>query len=131
MGGSPCASQPPSRPVAPMSLSPDFPPTPAADLVAAPAHGASSIARTPYLDLVRQAWRATAADTDPRADRLALALHAFARDGRARGAPVESLLGALDRLSRWVGHVDDVEPGFERVRDWAGTVVIRAYYGVG
>jgi hypothetical protein len=73
---------------------------------------------------VRQAWRAARRRTDPHAEGLARALHAFARDGRARGAPVAALLQALDGLVRR----DDGEPGFERVREWAGTQVIRAYY---
>lgn len=73
---------------------------------------------------VRQAWRVARRGPDPHADGFAQALRAFARDGRARGASVAALLRALDGLVRR----DDGEPGFERVREWAGTQVIRAYY---
>jgi hypothetical protein len=89
------------------------------------------VARSPYVDAVRRAWRATAADVDPRTDALVLALHALARDARARGASIGSVLRVLDRLAPGVVGGDDSEPGFDRVRDWAGTQVIRAYYGGG
>jgi hypothetical protein len=41
------------------------------------------------------------------------------------------VLRVLDRLAPGVVGGDDSEPGFDRVRDWAGTQVIRAYYGGG
>lgn len=101
-----------------------------ASAMPAAAHTTTNAARrSPYLDLVRRAWRATPDDVDPRTGALALALSAFAKDGRARGATVESLLHALDRLTRSVAGRDESEPGFARVREWAGTQVIRAYYG--
>lgn len=82
--------------------------------------------RSAYLGAVRVAWRRARAGEEPRADALALALRVFARDGRARGATVESLLRALDGVVRSVDgpEADDAD----RVRDWAGTQVIRAYY---
>ena len=107
-----------------MSFSPEPPRSPATP---APASASTTRAhRGPYLDAVRRAWRSVAADVDPRIDALALALHAFARDGRARGASVESLLRALDRLAH--PPIGEPEPGFTYVREWAGTEVIRAYY---
>lgn len=109
-----------------MSFSPDL--SPRFEPAAVPG---ASYARGPYLDAVRRAWRATTVDLDPRSDALALALHAFAKDGRARGASVESLLRALDRLARASAGRDEREPGFAAVREWAGTQVIRAYYTVG
>lgn len=99
--------------------------------IAQPASAAATGGWSPALDAVRRAWRATPADVDPRTEALAGALRALAREGHARGATVESLLCALDRLTRWVGAADELEPGFGIVRDWAGTVVIRAYFGVG
>ena len=109
-----------------MSLSSDLSGSPTA--ATTPAEVARA-PRSPYLDAVRRAWRSVAADVDPRIDALALALHAFARDGRARGASVESLLRALDRLAH--PPIGEPEPGFTYVREWAGTEVIRAYYAGG
>ena len=81
----------------------------------------------PYLSAVREAWRTACALRDPRAPALDLALRAFARDGRARGASVGSLLRALDALVR---PTDGGDSGLDvpTLREWAGTQVIRSYY---
>lgn len=86
-------------------------------------------AGSPYLAAVHRAWREVCATTEPRSDALRLALHALARDARARGLAVQSLLKALDQLTKPPTPADAATPGFERVREWAGTEVIRAYYG--
>src|SRR5206468_3838045 len=49
-------------------------------------------AKGPYLSAVRDAWRNACLLREPRSPALDLALRAFARDGRARGASVGSLL---------------------------------------
>ncbi|MDF1503952.1 hypothetical protein [Roseisolibacter sp. H3M3-2] len=73
---------------------------------------------------VRAAWQLARRDADPHAEPFAQALRAYARDAHAGGVPVSALLQALDGLVRR----DDGEPGFERVREWAGSQVIRAYF---
>ena len=95
------------------------------------ASSAPSTPRSPYVDAVRRAWRLTGAASDPHTDALRLALHALGKDGRARGASITSLLQALDRLAGTRAPRHDTEPGFDRVREWAGTELIRAYYGQG
>jgi hypothetical protein len=54
--------------------------------------GAPSAIRTPYYGRVRQAWRAAVARREFTDPQLALALHVFARDARAREIPVSDLL---------------------------------------
>ena len=49
-------------------------------------------ARGPYLSAVRDAWQHARAAHDAEHPALLLALAAYARDGRARGVPVEVLL---------------------------------------
>ena len=114
-----------------MPFSPDLPHRADSSVAASSAATTAVPARGAHLDGVRRAWRATADDVDPRGEPLARALRAFAREGRARGALVGALLRALDRLACPLGRDDEPEPGFERVRDWAGTQVIRAYYDGG
>ena len=74
---------------------------------------------------LQAAWERTRARVDPRSEVLADALHTVAREARTRGAPVTALLRALDRLAAMDGGADG---GFARVRAWAGTEIIRAYY---
>jgi hypothetical protein len=85
--------------------------------------------RSPYLRAVRRAWRAAPRGSDPRGIALSLALRAYAKDGRARGAPVEALLRALDRLTHPA--LGDAPPEAAPVREWAGVEIIRAYYADG
>lgn len=72
-----------------------------------------------------EAWQRARAAADPRGEALAQALCAVAREARAGGAPVTALLRALDRLAAADG---GAAAGFARVRAWAGTEVIRAYF---
>ena len=88
-------------------------------------------AASPYLAAVHHAWREVCATSEPRSDALRLALHALARDARARGLAVSALLRMLDQLTKPRSPADAETPGFDRVREWAGTEVIRAYYGAG
>ena len=84
-------------------------------------------ARGPYFLALRAAWRTASEARDGEHPALALAVAAFARDGRARGAPVELLLRALDTIVRpQLG--GDAALDFASVREWAGTQLIRAYY---
>jgi hypothetical protein len=87
-----------------------------------------SAARGPYLDAVRAAWRSAREVHDRRHPALALALAAFARDGRAREVPVEVLLRALDTIV-YPQDGGDTQLDFSDARDWAGTLLIRRYYG--
>ena len=80
-----------------------------------------------YLTAVREAWHRALDAREMRSDGLALALWAYARDGRARGVSVATLLRALDLLVRPVPGRDPA-PDVDRVREWAGTQVICAYY---
>jgi hypothetical protein len=84
-------------------------------------------ARSPHFAAVQAAWRAACAAFDPGHPTLALALAAYARDGRARGVPVAVLLGALDTVVRPASGGDPgLDAGGARAR--AGTALIRAYY---
>lgn len=85
-------------------------------------------ARGPYLDAVRSAWRVAREAHDERHPALALALAAYARDGSAREVPVEVLLRALDTIV-YPQHGGDAQLDFSDARDWAGTLLIRRYYG--
>ena len=84
-------------------------------------------AKGPYLSAVREAWHSACHLRDPRSPALDFALRAFARDGRARGASVGTLLRALDALVR---PADGSDPGLDAplLREWAGTQVIRSFY---
>jgi hypothetical protein len=84
-------------------------------------------ARGPYLAAVRSAWRLARAADDASHPALALALAAYARDGRARGVPVATLLRALDTVVR-PQHGGDAALDFGDARAWAGTQLIRDYY---
>jgi hypothetical protein len=97
---------------------------PAADASTSASHGPAG--RSPYLAAVRAAWRQARDGETPFSDGLALALCLFARDGRARGVPVDSLLQTLDTHVR--SATADAAEG-ELVRAWVGAHVIRAYYG--
>lgn len=99
---------------------------PASDAPASAPHEPSG--RTPYLTAVRAAWRHAREAADPFGDGLALALCLFARDGRARGVPVDTLLQTLDGLVR-SGPDGTDQAGTEQLRAWVGAQVIRAYYG--
>ena len=81
----------------------------------------------PYLSAVREAWRNASLAHDARSPALDLALRAYARDGRARGASVGSLLRALDALVR-PHEGGDAGLDLPTLREWAGTQVIRSYY---
>jgi len=97
---------------------------------AAPGAASAPASRSPYLAAVRAAWRDALEAQDPRAQALGLALCLFARDGHARGLPVATLLHALDGLVRPARGGDRSElAAVEQLRAWAGTQVIRAYYG--
>lgn len=85
-------------------------------------------ARGRYLAAVREAWHVARDAHDARHPRLALALAAYARDGRARGATVGMLLHGLDVLVRSV-HGGDGSLDFGDAREWGGSVLIRSYYG--
>jgi hypothetical protein len=89
--------------------------------------GPEPTARGPYLSAVRDAWRNACLLHDPRSPALDFALRAFARDGRARGASVGSLLRALDALVR-PANGGDLELDVPSLREWAGTQVIRSFY---
>ena len=84
-------------------------------------------ARSRHLLAVKEAWRAARDACQLRDPRLARALAAYAPDGRARGGPVTTLLRALDIL---LNAPDGAHPAldFGRMREWAGTLVIRRYY---
>lgn len=84
-------------------------------------------ADSPALTAVREAWTTARRARDEQHPALRRALAAFARDGRARGIPVAALLQALDTLVR-PGQGGDPTLDFQRVREAAGTAVIRAYY---
>lgn len=80
--------------------------------------------RGPYLAAVRRAWRAGVAPVE-----LALALAAFARDGRARALPLDVLLRALDVvLAEPDGRGAMTEAG--ALRGWAAAHVLRLYHGL-
>jgi hypothetical protein len=83
--------------------------------------------RGTYFGAVRDAWQRARAAHDAEHPALRLALAMFARDGRARGVPVEALLRALDTIVR--PHPGgDAALDFGRAREAAGTLLIRAYY---
>ena len=84
-------------------------------------------ARSPYLIAVREAWRRAHASHDADDVALALALAAYARDGRARGVPVATLLRALD-IVVCPARGGDARLDFGRAREVAGTQLIRSYY---
>ena len=86
------------------------------------------MARGPYLAAVREAWLHARAAFDAAPPGLAFAIAAFARDGCARRIPVETLLRALDVV---IGpEAGAVPAGVDhvRVREWAGTHLIRSYF---
>jgi hypothetical protein len=64
---------------------------------------------------------------DPRHPRSRLALAAYARDGRARGVAVQTLLRALDTVVA-PERGGDAALDFGGAREVAGTMLIRAYY---
>jgi hypothetical protein len=84
-------------------------------------------ARGPYLTAIREAWQHARAAYDAAPPALVVAVAAFAHDGRARGVPVETLLRALDTA---ICRAPAGERGLDhgRVREWAGTQLIRSYY---
>ena len=84
-------------------------------------------ARSPQLAVVRAAWRAARDAHDPGDPGLARALGAYARDGRARGAPVAALLRGLDALVR-PAEGGDERLDFAGARQRAGSLLIRSYY---
>jgi hypothetical protein len=84
-------------------------------------------ARSPYLAAVREAWQRAHAAHDADDPALALALAAYARDGRARGVPVATLLRALD-IVVCPARGGDARLNFGRARETAGTWLIRSYY---
>jgi hypothetical protein len=86
------------------------------------------LARSPVFAAVGRAWRAACDAFDPGHAALALALAAYARDGRERGVPVAVLLRALDTVVR---PADGGDPALDAggIRARAGTALIRAYYG--
>jgi hypothetical protein len=84
-------------------------------------------ARSPYLAAVREAWQRAHAAHDADDPALGLALAAYARDGRARGVPVATLLRALD-IVVCPARGGDARLNFGRAREAAGTWLIRSYY---
>jgi hypothetical protein len=84
-------------------------------------------ARGPYFRAVRDAWQRAGAAHDPNHPALALALAAYARDGRARAVPISTLLRALDTVVR-PERGGDSELDFGRTREIAGSLLIRSYY---
>jgi hypothetical protein len=86
-----------------------------------------AVARGPYFGAVREAWRRARDAHDPEHPALGLALAAYARDGRARGVPVQTLLRALDTIVRPHEGGDPALAG-GALREQAGTLLIRAYY---
>jgi hypothetical protein len=83
--------------------------------------------RGTYFGAVREAWQRARAAHEAEHPALRLALAVFARDGRARGVPVEALLRALDTIVR--PHAGgDAALDFGRAREAAGALLIRAYY---
>ena len=86
-----------------------------------------SAARGPYLLAVRDAWQLARDAGDPHHPALALAMAAYARDGRARGVGVSTLLRALDTVVR-PPYGENPGLDFGGAREWAGTMLIRSYY---
>jgi hypothetical protein len=76
---------------------------------------------------VREAWQRAHAANDAHDPGLGLALAAYARDGRARGVPVATLLRALD-IVVCPARGGEAHLNFGRVREAAGTCLIRSYY---
>lgn len=80
------------------------------------------------LAAVRQAWLTARGAYDATPAAVDRAVAAYARDGRERGAPVETLLRGLDAVIGAEPGVDAEGVDPVRVRQWAGTQLIRAYY---
>ena len=76
---------------------------------------------------VREAWQGSLAVCDATYEPLAVALRAFAREARTRGLPAATVLTALDALIR-PSAGGNAALDWDHVRQWAGTVAIRAYY---
>ena len=84
-------------------------------------------ARGPYFGAVRDAWRLALRAHDAHHPALALAIAAYARDGHARGVPIQTLLRALDTVVR-PDRGGDAALDFGTAREVAGTLLIRSYY---
>ena len=79
----------------------------------------------PELGALCSRWQQVGASLDPRSESLVDALRDLACSARASGTPITAVLRALDRLCT----ADrDQAPDFRRVRAWAGSEVIRAYF---
>jgi hypothetical protein len=76
---------------------------------------------------VREAWKASLVRCDPTYEPLALALRAFAREARERELSAATVLTSLDAIIR-PGAGGDAALDWDHVRQWAGTIAIRAYY---
>ena len=85
-----------------------------------------SIERRSYA-AVRDAWKESLAVCDPKHEPLAAALRLFAREGRAHAVAPAVLLTALDAIVR-SSMGGDSTLDWDHVREWAGMIVIRAYY---
>jgi hypothetical protein len=76
---------------------------------------------------VRRAWQAGCRAADPVHPPLRAALETLAREARAGALPVTDVLRTLDAVCRpYVG--GDGTLDWDHVREWAGGVVIGAYY---
>ena len=96
------------------------PPQPAPDAVP------PALRDGPY-HAVRDAWAAGRAAHDPQYPPLERELERLARTARGRDVPVAEVLRTLDAVCRApLGGSAALD--WDNVREWAGRVVIRAYY---
>ena len=95
-------------------------------VVEAPTAVPAALRGGPY-QTVRRAWEAGCRAADPTHPPLRAALQALARTARDGGVAVSDVLRTLDAVCRpSVG--GDGALDWDHVREWAGRVVIAAYY---
>jgi hypothetical protein len=91
-----------------------------------PAAVPEALRHGPY-EAVRRAWEAGRRAADPVHPPLQAALQSLARTARAEGVAINELLRTLDAVCR-SSLGGDGTLDWDHVREWAGTVVIGAYY---
>jgi hypothetical protein len=111
------------------AVTPDQSPDRSAPLAAEPVERrhTPAAARGPYFGAVREAWQVAGRAGNAHHPALALAIAAYARDGHARGVPVQTLLRALDTVVR-PERGGEAALDFGRAREVAGTLLIRSYF---